>query len=117
MENKKIIVANLKMDMNAQAVGEYLKNIVGKINDSNVIICPSSIYIPYFLKHRFSIGTQNICEENSGNYTGEISARQVSSLGIKYSLVGHSERRINYFEDNEAIGKKINCLFENNMYR
>ncbi len=115
MENKKIIVANLKMDMNAQAIGEYLKNIVGKINDSNVIICPSSIYIPYFLKHRFSIGTQNICEENSGNYTGEISARQVSSLGIKYSLVGHSERRINYFEDNEAIGKKINCLFENNM--
>lgn len=115
MENKKIVVANLKMDMDATEISEYLKNIVGKINSSNVIICPSAVYVPYFLKHRFSIGMQNICEESKGNYTGEISARQASSLGIKYSLVGHSERRINYYEDNNSVSKKINSLFENNM--
>lgn len=115
MENKKIIVANLKMDMDATEISEYLKSIIGKIGGSNIIICPSAIYVPYFLKHRFSIGMQNVCEENTGNYTGEISARQVSSLGIKYSLVGHSERRINYYEDNNSISKKINSLFENNM--
>lgn len=115
MENKKIIVANLKMDMDATEISEYLKSIIGKISGSNIIICPSAIYVPYFLKHRFSIGMQNICEENNGNYTGEISARQVASLGIKYSLVGHSERRINYYEDNNSISKKINSLFENNM--
>ena len=115
MENKKIVVANLKMDMDATEISEYLKSIVGKINSSNVIICPSAVYIPYFLKHCFSIGMQNICEEIKGNYTGEISARQASSLGIKYSLVGHSERRINYYEDNNSVSKKINSLFENNM--
>lgn len=115
MENKRIVVANLKMDMDAIGVSEYLKNIVGKINSSKVIICPSYIYIPYFLKHRFSIGTQNICEENKGNHTGEISAHQVASLGIKYSLVGHSERRINYCEDSNIISKKINSLLECGM--
>lgn len=115
MENKKIIVANLKMDMDAIEISEYLKSIVGKINNSNIIICPSTIYVPYFLKHRFSIGMQNVCEEDNGNYTGEISARQAASLGIKYSLVGHSERRINYYEDNDSISKKINCLLKNNM--
>lgn len=115
MENKKIIVANLKMDMDAIEVSEYLKDIVGKVNSSNIIICPSYIYIPYFLKHRFSIGTQNICEENNGNYTGEVSAKQAASLGIKYSLVGHSERRINYCEDSNTVGKKINSLLESKM--
>lgn len=115
MENKKIIVANLKMEMDVKNLNDYLKNIIGKINDSSVIICPSSIYIPYFLKHHFSVGVQNICENNKGNYTGEISAKQVASLGIKYSLVGHSERRINYYEDFDSISKKISCLLENNM--
>ena len=115
MENKKLVVANLKMDMDATEDSEYLKSIVGKISDSNIIICPSSIYVPYFLKHRFSIGMQNVCEENNGNYTGEVSARQAASLGIKYSLVGHSERRINYYEDNDSISKKINSLLKNNM--
>lgn len=115
MENKKIIVANLKMEMDAKSLSDYLKSIIGKINDSNVIICPSSLYVPYFLKHRFSVGVQNVCESNNGNYTGEISANQVSSLGIKYSLVGHSERRINYYEDSGVISKKINSLFEKNM--
>lgn len=115
MENKKMVIANLKMDMDATEVSEYLKSIVGKINNSSVIICPSYIYIPYFLKHRFSVGTQNICEQNKGNYTGEISARQASSLGIKYSLVGHSERRVNYFEDSTILNKKISSLLECNM--
>ena len=115
MENKKLVVANLKMDMDATEVSEYLKSIVGKINNSNIIICPSAIYVPYFLKHRFSIGMQNVCEESNGNYTGEISARQAASLGIKYSLVGHSERRINYYEDNDSISRKINSLLKNNM--
>ncbi len=115
MENKKMVIANLKMDMDATEVSEYLKNIVGKINNSNIIICPSYIYIPYFLKHRFSVGTQNICEENKGNYTGEVSARQAASLGIKYSLVGHSERRINFFEDSSILSKKINSLLECSM--
>ena len=115
MENKKLVVANLKMDMDATEVSEYLKSIVGKINNSNIIICPSAIYVPYFLKHRFSIGMQNVCEESNGNYTGEVSARQAASLGIKYSLVGHSERRINYYEDNDSISRKINSLLKNNM--
>lgn len=115
MENKKIIVANLKMEMDVKDLNEYLKSIIGKINNSRVVICPSSVYVPYFLKHHFSVGVQNICENNQGNYTGEISAKQVSSLGIKYSLVGHSERRINYYEDNDSISKKINCLLENDI--
>lgn len=116
MEKNKLIVANHKMYMNPNEVGEYLKGIIGKITTSNIIICPSSIYVPYFLKHKFSVGVQNICGENEGAYTGEISAKQVSEFGIKYSLVGHSERRIYFDEDNDLINKKIKNLLEHNIH-
>ena len=115
MEKNKLIVGNQKMYMSPNEVGEYLKSIIGKITTSNVIICPSSIYIPYFLKHKFSVGVQNVCSDNEGARTGEISAKQVSDFGIKYSLVGHSERRINFFEDNDLINKKIKNLLEHNI--
>lgn len=115
MEKNKIIVGNQKMYMSPNEVGEYLKSVIGKITTSNVIICPSSIYIPYFLKHKFSVGVQDVCEQNGGAFTGEISAKQVSELGIKYSLVGHSERRIHFYEDNDLINKKIKNLLEHNI--
>lgn len=115
MEKNKLIVGNQKMYMTPNEVGEYLKSVIGKITTSNVVICPSSIYIPYFLKHKFSVGIQNICSESEGAYTGEISAKQVSEFGIKYSLVGHSERRIHFFEDNDLINEKVKKLLEYNI--
>lgn len=115
MEKNKLIVGNQKMYMTPNEVGEYLKCVIGKITTNNVVICPSSIYIPYFLKHKFSVGVQNVCAENEGSHTGEISAKQVSEFGIKYSLVGHSERRIHFCEDNDLINKKIKNLLEHNI--
>lgn len=115
MESKKIIIGNQKMYMSIGEIGEFLKEITGKILTSNVVVCPSSIYIPYFLKHRYSVGIQNICVKNDGQYTGEISAKQVSNMGLKYALVGHSERRMYYSEDNDTINQKIKNLLENNI--
>ena len=115
MENKKIVIGNQKMYMSINEVGEFLKEVTGKILTPNVIICPSSLYIPYFLKHKYSVGIQNICFENNGAYTGEVSSKQASDLGLKYALVGHSERRKYFNEDNELINKKIKTILENNM--
>lgn len=115
MEKNKLIIGNQKMYMSPSEVSEFLKNIIGKINNYDVVICPSLLYIPYFLKHKFSVGAQNICVENDGAYTGEISAKQLSELGIKYAIVGHSERRQHFFEDNDIINKKIKNLLEVNI--
>lgn len=115
MENKKIVIGNQKMYMSISEVGEFLKAITGKVLTSNVIICPSSLYIPYFLKHRYSVGIQNICALTKGQYTGEITASQASDIGLKYSLVGHSERRMYFDEDNDTINQKIRNLLEYNI--
>lgn len=115
MENKKIVIGNQKMYMSVGEIGEFLKGITGKVLTSNVVVCPSSLYIPYFLKHRYSVGIQNICGAKEGQYTGEISAKQARDIGIKYALVGHSERRIHFNEDNDIINQKIQNLLENSV--
>ena len=105
MENK-IIVGNIKMNMRFGELANYL-NQFKMIKNKNVIICPSYIYIPYFLNYDFSVGSQNVCSDNDGSYTGEISARQLKSIGVDYTIVGHSERRIKLGESDTDINKKV----------
>lgn len=102
---KKLIIGNLKNYMMSSEIVNYLKK-VDKIDDKNVIICPSNIYIPYFLKKGYSVGIQNINELDK-TCTGEITPSQAKSLGINYTIVGHSERRINLKETDIDINKKI----------
>ena len=81
---------------------------------SNVIICPTSIFIPYFLNHNYDVGIQNVYIENSGPYTGEVSPKQARSIGVKYAIIGHSDRR-QMGEDDELINKKIKKCLENKI--
>ena len=105
MENK-LIVGNIKMNMKFGELDNYL-NHFKNIKDKNVVVCPSYIYIPYFLNYEFSVGSQNVCAYEDGGYTGEVSARQLASIGVKYTIIGHSERRIKLNESNIEINKKI----------
>ena len=105
MENK-IIVGNIKMNLKFSELSNYL-NKFKDINNKNLIICPSYIYIPYFLNYNFSVGSQNVCIDLDGNYTGEISASQLKSIGVSYTIIGHSERREKLKETDIDINKKI----------
>lgn len=103
----KLIVGNMKMNMLTHEIGEYLKQINDKINSDQVVICPTSIYVPYFLKHDYRVGIQNSFFRSSGAYTGEISPMQAASMGIQYVIIGHSERRTYFQETDSTINKKI----------
>lgn len=105
MENK-LIVGNIKMNMKFGELANYLNYFKG-IKNKNIVICPSYIYIPYFLNYDFSVGSQNVCAYEDGGYTGEVSARQLASIGVNYAIIGHSERRIKLNESNIEINKKI----------
>ena len=61
------------------------------------------------------IGVQNICDEESGARTGEISASMIKDLGCKFTLIGHSERRIFSHESNKVISKKLNQANNNSI--
>lgn len=109
----KMIVLNHKMNLNYDEVKKYIKAI-GKYKDQ-VIVLPSSIYINEFINNNFNVGIQNIYYGDNGFYTGEISASQAKSLGIKYVLIGHSERRIIFKETDELINKKIKSALANDL--
>ena len=112
MENSKILIGNMKMNLTYPEIMEYIEQMK-KYN--NFIICPSSLYIPYFIENGFTVGMQNISQYGQGAYTGEISVTQANSLNIKYSLVGHSERRIKFDETDEVINNKLRKAVSNDI--
>ncbi len=112
----KLIVGNLKMSLNLREIALYINEINENLMTQNdIVICPSYIYIPYFTDKKYNIGTQDVSMYEKGSYTGEVSAYQLKSMGIKYAIVGHSERRKYFNETDEIIHKKISQCLENRI--
>jgi len=106
----KYLLLNHKMNLLGSDLKEYIENIK---KEDNVIIFPTSIYIPYFLTEGLPVGSQDVSDKEMGRQTSDISSKQLKSIGVDYALVGHSERRKNYKEENERISKKLlNCQKE-----
>jgi triosephosphate isomerase len=110
----KLVIANMKMNLSIDEIKIYLDNIKS-INTDKIIFCPSTIYIPYFLKENLNVGIQNISSHENGAYTGEISVLQASSLGVQYAIVGHSEVKKLFNENNLIINKKLKLCLNNNI--
>ena len=116
------LIANWKLngsiEFNDQWAEDFFKNF-SSFNAESIGIAPASIYIDHVRKVigdcGIKIGVQNICDEESGARTGEISASMINDLGCKFSLIGHSERRIYSHESNKAISKKLNQANNNSI--
>jgi triosephosphate isomerase (TIM) len=113
---KKIIVGNLKMNMeNASQRDAYCQELFQEIStlktQHDVIICPPIIYMEYFhrifKKSILSVGTQDCFWELYGSYTGNTSPRSIYTLGGRYVIIGHSERREYNNETDEIVAKKV----------
>lgn len=111
---KKVIAGNWKMNLDlhqSQKLVSEIINGLGKDNRADVIICPpftSLSEVSSLLKGtQIKLGAQNMHFEESGAFTGEISANMLKSVGCEYVILGHSERRVIFNEPDELINKKI----------
>jgi len=111
-KTKWLIVGNWKMNpiyiKDAKKIFSGIKKVASRMKNVDTVICPPFIYLSELKSsgHRCVLGSQDIFYEPEGSHTGNISYLQVKNLGIKYSIVGHSERRVQG-ESDEIINKKI----------
>jgi len=111
---EKMIIANLKMNLSKKEIEEY-KEIIENSDVDNLIIAPSNIYLSLLNSDKYDICAQNGYHIDNGAYTGEVSFYQLKNMGVKYSLIGHSERRHIFNETNKDIALKINSCIANGI--
>ena len=111
---KTIIAGNWKMNKTASETkkfAEELKAILPKAKWCDVVVCVPAVNIPAAMKAfkdvRVSVGAQNVFYEKSGAYTGEVSADMLKDLGVKYVIIGHSERRQYFGETDFTVNRKV----------
>ena len=108
------LVANWKLngsrEFNNEWAHEFLKNFKSH-NFPSIGIAPTSLYIDHLQvvlgDHDIKIGSQNIDIEEAGARTGEISASMIKDSGCTFCIIGHSERRMLFYETNQQIGQKL----------
>jgi triosephosphate isomerase len=123
---KKLIIANWKMNPQTVKEAAELFNATArtarKIKNTKVVICPPFVYLGLFAKKfqvpsskfQVQLGSQDIFWEDSGSYTGEVSAKMLKNIGVQYVIIGHSERR-RLGETDEMINKKIKQALQNSL--
>ena len=121
MSRKKIIAGNWKMNMTpseAVALINTLKPLVQN-DEVDVLLCDPAIDIIPAMEAakgtNIQIGAENMYFEEKGAYTGEISPNMLVDAGVKYVIIGHSERREYFAETNETVNKKVLKAFEHGI--
>ena len=110
-----LFIANWKLNghwsFNEEYASAFSAGLKGvELGDRQIVICPPSIYLQQMsgllLDQAIYLGGQDLSDEISGPFTGEISGAMLKELGCQYVLVGHSERRMRHQESNDLVVKK-----------
>ena len=118
---KKIVAGNWKMNNGLSETIDLINDLKQNLSDSDVkvMIAPSYPFLKTAVDQvgdgSIEVISQNINDNKSGAYTGEVSIDMLNSIGVNTTLIGHSERRAYYNEDDALLLKKINLALESNM--
>ena len=114
MSRTKYLLGNWKMNQTLNEIDTFLNQLT-VTHDQNVYvgISPQALHVSKLLANEkvtsfnVNIGVQNICDQKSGAFTGEISPVSAKDMGAEFTLIGHSERRVIYNENDDTINQKI----------
>lgn len=121
-KRRKIVAGNWKMNKDYPEGRDLVSSVLEKLlpNDVLVVLCPPFIHLynAYCKINDISnlrIGAQNCHQEEKGAFTGEVSANMIKSTGAEFVILGHSERRTYFKEDDQLIGKKVKIALSNEL--
>lgn len=110
---RKLVAGNWKMNgsrRNAQALVEAIKQGAARLENVEVALCPPFVYLSevgaQLAGSAILLGAQSLCDKPEGAYTGEIAGAMLRDVGCTYVIVGHSERRSLYGEDDALVALK-----------
>ncbi|PSR55033.1 triose-phosphate isomerase [Adhaeribacter arboris] len=122
---KKIVAGNWKMnktyDEGLSLVSEITNMVQDEVNnDAIVVVCPPFPFLAGIGKalagnDKVKLGAQNCHQNESGAYTGEVSAAMLKSVGVEYVILGHSERRQYFLEDNQLLEAKVKTALKQGL--
>ena len=120
---KNIVVGNWKMNLNREEGIKLVEEVISLVSSDNnveVVFSPSFLYLHKVNKmcandNLLQTASQNISHNESGAFTGEVSAKMVNSLNVKYTILGHSERREYFNETNIELKQKVDLSLKNNL--
>ena len=121
MARRKIIAGNWKMNMAPSEAVELVNTLKPLVatEEADVVFCVPAIDIIPAMEaakgSNIAIGAENMYFEEKGAYTGEISPAMLTDVGVKYVIIGHSERREYFAETNETVNKKVLKAFEHGI--
>ena len=118
---KPIIAGNWKMFKTRDEALAFIYAVnesLPSIDDVDTVICAPFVVLRCLVKRQgenLRIGAQNMHFEEKGAYTGEVAPEMLTSLGVTYVIIGHSERRAMFNETDETVNKKLHAAFKHNL--
>lgn len=120
---RQIVAGNWKMnttpEQGVELVKDILKNMGHSCDSASYIVCPPYTHLSEVAKiargTAIQVGAQNCAQEAKGAYTGEVSAEMIASLGVRYVILGHSERRQYYGETSATLNQRMAQAYANDL--
>ncbi len=109
-----LIAGNWKMNGSLSSIEELISGIkdgLAEVTNADMAVCPPAIYISkvndLIGDSGIGLGSQNICDQESGAFTGELAPSMLKEFNCNYAIIGHSERRSLYGESDELVAKRF----------
>ncbi|MCK4881649.1 MAG: triosephosphate isomerase, partial [Candidatus Omnitrophica bacterium] len=119
---KPIIAGNWKLNNTEKEAVDLvtaLRNNLNNVTEVDIVVCPVFTVLPVvhdvLLESNIGLGAQNVFWEDSGAFTGEISAPLLKDIGVQYVIIGHSERRQYFGETDEMVNKRTKAALAHGL--
>ncbi len=117
-----LIAGNWKMNGSLASINELMNGIKSGLSDvtnADMAVCPPAVYIPAVREligdAHIGLGSQNVCDQASGAFTGELAASMLKEFDCQYAIIGHSERRSLYGESDELVARRFAMAVESGL--